>query len=114
VTQHVQASFLPTIAATTRVTIKGSDDIVNTSLGPVDVKVTTNGQPYAPAFLAATHRGIATKVSFAGLIPGYAGLYQFNVEVPAAAGDGDQPVVAQIGGASSPAGSDCGFLTVQR
>ncbi|MBV8817271.1 MAG: hypothetical protein JO022_02870, partial [Acidobacteriaceae bacterium] len=42
--------------------------------------------------------GITAKVDFAGLIPGYAGLYQFNVEVPAAAPDGDQPVVAKING----------------
>lgn len=66
-----------------------------------------------PASLQITIGGIAAKVLFGGLIPGYAGLYQFNVEVPAAASDGDQPVVAQVGGTSTPAASSCCFITVQ-
>lgn len=37
------------------------------------------------------------------LSPGNAGLYQIAVKVPAALSNGDQPVVAQIGGTSSPA-----------
>lgn len=66
-----------------------------------------------PASLQVTIGGIAAKVLFGGLIPGYAGLYQFNVEVPAAASDGDQPVVAQLSGTSTPATSSCCFITVQ-
>jgi uncharacterized protein (TIGR03437 family) len=54
--------------------------------------------------------GIPATVSFAGLIPGFAGLYQFNVVVPDAVSDGDQPVVVQIGGVSSPNA----YITIQR
>ncbi|MGI8989848.1 MAG: choice-of-anchor V domain-containing protein [Bryobacteraceae bacterium] len=57
--------------------------------------------------------GAPAVVSFAGLIPPYAALYQFNVQVPATASSGDQPVVAQIGGQSSPNGSTCCFITVK-
>ena len=58
--------------------------------------------------------GLPATVQFAGLIPGFSGLFQFNVEVPAAIGDGDQPVVAELNGIFSPSGPDCCFITVQR
>jgi uncharacterized protein (TIGR03437 family) len=38
------------------------------------------------------------KVLYAGLAPTFVGLYQFNVEVPANAADGDQPLVFIQGG----------------
>jgi uncharacterized protein (TIGR03437 family) len=38
-------------------------------------------------------------------------LYQFNVTIPDAAPDGDQAVIATIGGVASPA---TGSITVQR
>jgi uncharacterized protein (TIGR03437 family) len=57
--------------------------------------------------------GLPATVQFAGMIPGYAGLFQFNVEVPAAIGDGDQAVVAELNGISSPSSSSCCFITVQ-
>ncbi|MDQ2901680.1 MAG: hypothetical protein M3Y07_18065 [Acidobacteriota bacterium] len=57
--------------------------------------------------------GAPATVSFAGLIPPYAALYQFNVQVPATAASGDQPVVALIGGQSSPGGTSCCFITVK-
>ena len=38
------------------------------------------------------------------------GLYQFNVTVPSPRPDGDAPVVAKIGGVSSPAGA---LLTIK-
>jgi hypothetical protein len=53
-------------------------------------------------------------MSFGGLVPPYAGLYQFNVAIPEAAPDGDQPVVIRIGGISSTENSGCCFITVQR
>ena len=41
----------------------------------------------------------------AALAPGFAGLYQIAIQVPASLGDGDWPIVASIGGAQSPAGT---------
>jgi len=49
--------------------------------------------------VAITIGGQSVLVSFAGLVA--AGLYQFNVVVPALA-DGDHPVVAQVAGLSTP------------
>jgi uncharacterized protein (TIGR03437 family) len=46
---------------------------------------------------------VAAKVVYAGLVG--AGLYQFNVIVPAGLPDGDAAVVAQTLGSSSPAGA---------
>ena len=66
-----------------------------------------------PAGLQITIGGISAKILFGGLIPGFAGLYQFNVEVPAAASDGDQAVVAKLSGASTPSTASCCFITVQ-
>ena len=54
--------------------------------------------------------GQQATVSFAGLIPGFAGLYQLNVVVPDVA-DGDQAVTIQIGGATSPSTN---YITVQK
>lgn len=64
--------------------------------------------------LTITIGGIPANVSFGGLIPNFAGLYQFNVQVPSSAGDGDQPVTLQIGGVSSPNSKSCCYITVQK
>jgi len=53
-------------------------------------------------------------VSFAALVPSYAALYQFNVQVPASLPDGDQPVTAQIGSVTSLTSANCCFVTVQK
>ena len=58
--------------------------------------------------------GVSAKVLFAGLIPGFAGLYQFNVEIPSTLSDGDQKVTAQLGSVFSLDSSACCFITVQR
>jgi len=39
----------------------------------------------------------AADVLYAGLAPGFAGLYQFNVRLPATLADGDVPVSIRVG-----------------
>ena len=53
---------------------------------------------------------LPAKVYGAALAPGFAGLYQVAIQVPAALTNGDWPVIAAIGGVSSPSGM---VLTVQ-
>jgi uncharacterized protein (TIGR03437 family) len=64
--------------------------------------------------LTITIGGVPATVAFAGLVPPYAELYQFNVQVPTTVPDGDQPVTAQISGSSSLTSPTCCFITVQR
>ena len=64
--------------------------------------------------LVLTIGGTQANVAFAGLIPPFAGLYQFNVVVPDTLSNGDQPVIARIGGATSLSNSKCCSITVQR
>jgi uncharacterized protein (TIGR03437 family) len=45
--------------------------------------------------------GAAATLMSASVVPGTGGLYQLNVQVPAGAANGDQPVVAQINGVST-------------
>jgi uncharacterized protein (TIGR03437 family) len=40
----------------------------------------------------------------AALSPGYAGLYQIAIQVPAGMADGDYPIKATVAGATSPDG----------
>jgi uncharacterized protein (TIGR03437 family) len=47
----------------------------------------------------------------AALAPGYAGLYQIAIQLPAALADGDYPVGATINGAFSPSTT---MITVQQ
>ncbi|MFN7919279.1 MAG: choice-of-anchor V domain-containing protein [Bryobacteraceae bacterium] len=58
--------------------------------------------------------GVDAAVSFAGLVPPYAQLYQFNVQVPAQLADGDHAISAQMLGNSSPKDASCCFVTVQK
>ncbi|HXS98965.1 MAG TPA: S8 family serine peptidase [Candidatus Limnocylindrales bacterium] len=79
-------------------------------LGPVNNQP-ASGQP-APgdaAHLATTTTtpvvtigGQPATVQFAGLAPGFVGLYQVNVTVPAGISAGNQPITISIGGATSP------------
>lgn len=45
--------------------------------------------------------GAAATVSFAGVVPGTAGVYQINVQVPSGAANGDLPLIVLVGTASS-------------
>lgn len=51
---------------------------------------------------SATINGIAATVDYAGLTPGFIGLYQANIVVPKVAA-GDQKLIIKIGGTASPA-----------
>jgi uncharacterized protein (TIGR03437 family) len=53
---------------------------------------------------------VPAKVFGAALAPGFAGLYQVAIEVPSSLGNGNWPIVATIGGVSSPNGM---VLTIQ-
>ncbi|HLK20314.1 MAG TPA: hypothetical protein VKT81_15265 [Bryobacteraceae bacterium] len=54
--------------------------------------------------------GKTAKVSYAGLCPGFAGLYQINFTVPSGLSAGNQPIVLTIDKVSTPAGA---FLAVK-
>jgi len=78
-------------------------------LGPVDNQPPT-GEPASASPLshtltlpAVTIAGQAATVQFSGLAPGFPGLYQVNVEVPAGVPSGVQLVVLKINGVDSPA-----------
>jgi uncharacterized protein (TIGR03437 family) len=45
--------------------------------------------------------GFNASVYFSGLAPGYAGLYQMNLQIPAGVGSGLQSVQIMIGGFTS-------------
>lgn len=50
-----------------------------------------------------TIAGVDCPVQFAGLAPGYAGVYQVNFQVPQNVAGGTQPLVVSVGAVSSPA-----------
>lgn len=50
-------------------------------------------------------------VLYAGVAPGFAGLYQINIHIPTSMPNGDLPVSASINGISTPTGA---FITVQK
>ncbi|MBS1856788.1 MAG: hypothetical protein JST11_15575, partial [Acidobacteria bacterium] len=53
---------------------------------------------------AVTINGVSATVYGCALAPGFAGLYQVAIQVPSSLDDGTWPVVATIGGVSSPSG----------
>lgn len=80
-----------------------------TGLGPVSGAMVTGApasstslQPTSPNQATATLNGIPATVSFSGLTPGFTGLYQVNVQVPANAAPGSFLTIA-IGGGRAPA-----------
>lgn len=78
-----------------------------TGLGAVDNVVATGAAAsasplsQAKAPVLATVNGIAAKVQFAGLAPGFAGLGQVNFTVPAGLAPGNYPVILNIGGVAA-------------
>ncbi len=80
-----------------------------TGQGFVDPSVST-GAPapsdvlrYTVAQTTATLGGVPATVTFSGLAPGFVGLCQVNLQVPAGLA-GDQPLIVTIGGAASNTG----------
>lgn len=80
-----------------------------TGLGPVtNAPATGRPSPSSPlamvlADVSVTVGGLPATVSFAGLAPNFAGLYQVNVTLPAGVGSGAPVVVTTTGGPSKPA-----------
>jgi uncharacterized protein (TIGR03437 family) len=56
--------------------------------------------------------GAQVQVLFSGLAPGFPALYQINVTVPQSAQTGTVPISIQIGGATSPASTAYGAVTI--
>ena len=89
---------------------RGTDyiSIFATGLGPV-TNQPASGAPAAASIFARTTADVAVAIggvpvtpSFAGLAPGWVGLYQVNVQVPANAPVGDAiPVALSVGGVAS-------------
>jgi uncharacterized protein (TIGR03437 family) len=80
-----------------------------TGLGPVSGAMVTGApasstslQPTTPQPATATLNGIPATVVFSGLAPGFIGLYQINVQVPANAATGSFLTI-NIGGGRAPA-----------
>jgi uncharacterized protein (TIGR03437 family) len=108
-----------TFAGTTTVPAKPGDTIIlwGTGFGPTNPSAgqgeeTPSNAPYPTDTLPTVEiNNISATVYGAALAPGFAGLYQVAIQVPASLGNGDWPVVATISGASSPSGM---VLTVQQ
>lgn len=82
--------------------------IYATGLGPVSsppptgVPASSNPLARTTSTPVVTLGGVIAPVSFAGLAPGFFGLYQINVQVPQSVAPGDAvPLVVSLGGASS-------------
>jgi uncharacterized protein (TIGR03437 family) len=101
-----------TFAGTTTVSAKPGDVIIlwGTGFGPtspvtpVGVQVPADRTYSTLTVPRVTINSLQATVYGAALAPGFAGLYQVAIQVPASLVDGDYPVVANIGGVQSPSG----------
>jgi uncharacterized protein (TIGR03437 family) len=107
-----------TFQGLTTVAAKPGDVIIlwGTGFGPTDpvapdgAPVPSNATFSTTALPTVTIDNVQAKVYGAALAPGFGGLYQIAIQVPASLGSGDWPVQATIGGVPSPSGV---LLTVQ-
>jgi uncharacterized protein (TIGR03437 family) len=107
-----------TFPGTTTVPAKPGDVIIlwGTGFGPtspstpVGVQVPSSTTYNAANTVTVTVGGKAANFYGAALAPGYAGLYQIAIQIPATLANGDYPVVAAVSGAQSPSTT---LITVQ-
>ena len=107
------------IAGSTTVPAKPGDVLIlwgtgfgpTTPAAPVGQVVPSSATTYSTTDLpTVTIGGTSATVYGAALSSGFAGLYQVAIQVPASAASGDQPIVAKIGGVSSPSTT---LITIQ-
>jgi uncharacterized protein (TIGR03437 family) len=70
---------------------------------PTGVQLPADQTYSTPTLPTVTINNVPATVYGAALAPGFAGLYQVAIQVPASLADGSWPVIATMGGASSPA-----------
>jgi len=107
-----------TFPAVTTTPAKPGEVIVlwGTGFGPTSPSAPEGVEtPSSPTYntantVSVTVGGKPTTVYGAALAPGYAGLYQVAIQIPASLANGDYPVVATISGAQSPSTT---LITVQ-
>ena len=108
-----------TFPGTSTVAAKPGDVIIlwGTGFGPTSpaapggVQVPADRTYSTSALPAITINNVPATMYGAALAPGFAGLYQVAIQVPASLADGDWPIVATMGGASSPGAT---VLSVRR
>jgi uncharacterized protein (TIGR03437 family) len=71
-------------------------------LAPSGVRIPANTSYPTASPVGVTVDEIPATVIGAALAPGYAGLYQVAIQIPATAPDGDLPVIATVNGVQSP------------
>jgi uncharacterized protein (TIGR03437 family) len=100
-----------TFAGTTTVAAKPGDVLIlwGTGFGPTNpvappgAAVPSDTTYLTTTLPTVTINNIPATVYGGALTPGFAGLYQIAIQVPASITDGDWPIQAEIGGAQSPA-----------
>jgi uncharacterized protein (TIGR03437 family) len=108
-----------TFSGLTTVPAKPGDTIIlwGSGFGPTTPPTPTgevipSGTVYHTAnAVTVTVGGAAATVTSAVMTPGYAGLYEVAIQVPATLSDGDYPVIATVAGAQSPSST---LVTVQK
>jgi uncharacterized protein (TIGR03437 family) len=99
-----------TFPGTTTIPAKPGDVIIlwGTGFGPTSPSAPAGAEtPSTTTYNTATAVSVkigtqSATVYGAALAPGYAGLYQVAIQIPASLANGDYPVVATISGAASP------------
>lgn len=112
------AGLFPSAPAATTPAHAGETIVLyGTGFGPTNPKIPIAQLATAVGTISTPYTitigGTPAAISFGGLVPPFAQLYQFNVQVPAGLAPGDHAVIAQMNGISTPNSAACCFLTVQ-